>query len=240
MIVAVTSNFHSLKDLEREERRDNGAEVLHRPRPFFEPLCLEQGKSLRVLLEQQPLASKQIILRHYVLSNSISSHRKINSRPCPLDDLLAYLQSKQIQIRAIAYCRRRSTPDIFKYLRKTEIIVMKTTGNLISRSKRQSPAVRREYLQLHQSSKSELKSLRVLQSHRDHLQGSFSMIRAKTKKQSQGSRLAKARRAEMLAGAKRPTINCWGCFLFSECHMSLSARVLRRRDDRNFAATLIP
>ena len=153
-----------------------------------------------MLLELQPLASKQIIIWHDLLTNSISSHRTSNFTPCPLDELLAYLQSKQRQISGIVYCRRTGTPDIFEDLRRTEIIVKKTTGSLISRRKRHNPAVLREYLQLHQSSVMELKSLLVVLSHRDHLPGIFSRIRAQTNKQSQGRRRAKARRAEVLAG----------------------------------------
>ena len=48
--------------------------------------------------------------------------------------------------RDFVYCRKTGTPDISEDLLKTEIIVIKTTGNLISRSKRQNPAVLREYL----------------------------------------------------------------------------------------------
>ena len=43
MIVAVSFLYHSLKDLEQEERRD-AAEGLRSPRPVFEPQYLEQGK----------------------------------------------------------------------------------------------------------------------------------------------------------------------------------------------------
>ena len=128
------------------------------------------------------------------------------------------------------------------FLRKTEIIVIK-----ISRRKRQNPAVLRKYLQLHQSSELEMKSLRVVLSHRDHLPGIFSRIRPQTKKPSQGRRRAKARRAEMLTGDLQPEPNdqkvvrfCCGCFFFAECHMILSARGLQRTDDRNFAATTTP
>ena len=160
-----------------------------------------------MLLEMQPLVIKQIFIWHHVLNNSISSHRTNNYTPCPLDELLAYLQSKRRQISGIVYCSRTGTLDIFEDLRKTEIIVIKTTGSLISRRKRQNPAVLREYLQLHQSSELELKSLRGLLSHRDHLPGIFSRIRAQTKKPSQVRRRAKSRRAEVLAGDLQPEPN---------------------------------
>ena len=126
MIVAASSFFHSLKDLEREERS---------PLLFLNPKTLYRGKNLRVLLEQQPLASKQIILWHDVLNNSISSHRTNNYTLCPLDELLAYLHSKRKQISAIVCCGRTSSPDIFEDLRKTEIIGIETTDKPTSRGR---------------------------------------------------------------------------------------------------------
>ena len=126
------------------------------------PKTLYRGKSLRVLLGQQLPASKQIILWHDVLNNSISSDRTNNYKPCPLDELLAYLNSKRKQISAIVCCGRTSSPDVFQNLRKIEIIDIETTDNFTSRSKRQKPAFLKEYLQLQQSSELELNSLRVL------------------------------------------------------------------------------
>ena len=120
---------------------------------------------------------------------------------------LYYSLKERRQISGIVYCRRTGTLDIFEHLRKTQVIVIKTTGSLISRRKRQSPAVLREHLQLHQSSELELKSLRLALSHRDHLPGIFSRIRDQTKKPSQGRRRAKARRAEVLTGNLQPEPN---------------------------------
>ena len=157
MIVAARSLYHSLKDLELEEWRETQQKVHAVPGFSLDPNTLNRGKNLQVLLKQPPLAKKPGILWDDVLNSSMSSHRTISYTACPLDELLAYLQSKRRQI--IAYCRRTGTPDNIEDPRKTEIIVIKVTGNLISRSKRQKPAVLREYLQLHQPSELELKSL---------------------------------------------------------------------------------
>ena len=184
MIVAASFLYHSLKDLEQEERRETQQKVYAFPGLSLNPNTLNRGKDLRLLLELQPLASKQFIIWHDVLNNSISSHRTNNYTPWRIYNqftgvyalayLLAYLQSKRRQISGIVYCRRTGTPDVFEDLRKTEIIVIKTTGSLISRRKKRNPAVLREYLQLHQSSELELKPLRVVLAHRDHLPGIFS------------------------------------------------------------------
>ena len=139
-----------------------------------------------------------------MLNNSISSHRTNKYTPCPLDELLAYAQSKRRQQSAIVYGRRTGTPDIFEDLRKTKITAIKKTGNLISRSKRQNPAVFREYLQLHQSSELELKSLRVV-----HHYGLCCPIESTCQGFSQryGPRPKNHRRD--VAGQRRGEWRCW-------------------------------
>ena len=92
MIVAASSLYHSPKHLEQEERRESQQKVYAVPGLSLNPKTLKSGKDLRVLLELQPLASKQIFIWHDVLNNSISSLCTNNYTPCPLDELLAYLQ----------------------------------------------------------------------------------------------------------------------------------------------------
>ena len=95
MIVAARSLYHSLIDLELEERRETQQKVYAFPGLSLNPNTLNRWKNLQVLLEQQPLAIKQIIIWHDLLSNSISFHRTNKFTLCPLDELLAYLQSKR-------------------------------------------------------------------------------------------------------------------------------------------------
>ena len=191
MIVAASSFYHSLKDLELEERKETQQKLYAVPGLSLNPNILNKGKNLRVFWNSNLWPVSRI---------SSGTMCSTTANPPIALCVLAYLQSKRTQISAIVYCRRTSTPDIFEDLRRTEIIVIKTTGNLISRSKIQNPAVLREYLQVHQSSELELNSLRMVLSHRDHLPGNFSKIRTHTKKPSQGRCRAKARRAEVLAG----------------------------------------
>ena len=111
MIVAIGSVFHSLKDLEREDGIEREQRSTQRnPMPFFEPHYLEQGKNLRVLLEHQPLARKQIILWHDALNKRISSHRTNNYLPCPLDELLAYQKVKRKQKKTLSTAEERALP----------------------------------------------------------------------------------------------------------------------------------
>ena len=54
---------------------------------------------------------------------------------------------------------RTDTSDIFEGLRKTDIIVIKRTSNLVSRNKRHNPAILMDYLEQYQSNNVELKSV---------------------------------------------------------------------------------
>ena len=110
-----------------------------------------------------------------------------------------YIRSED-KLVPLSTAGERALPIFSRICGRQKKNIIKKTGNLISRSKRQNAAVLREYLQLHQSSELELKSLRVVLSHREHLPGIFSKIRAQTKKSSQARRRARARRAKVLDG----------------------------------------
>ena len=66
---------------------------------------------------------KEIILWHDVLNNSLSKHRTNANTLYPLDDLITYLQSKRHRFKAIIYCRRTRTTDIFDSLMRTGILI---------------------------------------------------------------------------------------------------------------------
>ena len=161
-------------------------------------------QNLQTLLEEHPLVDKEIILWHDVLNNSLSKHRTNANTVYPLDDLISYLKSKRHRFKAIIYCRRTRSTDIFDSLMRTGILIVPTT-KLISRGKRKDPALVRQYLEVHQSSELELKSLRVVLTHRENLPGIFSKIRAWTQKPSQARRKAKARREETTTDVSLPS-----------------------------------
>ena len=73
MIVAASSLYHSLKDLEQEERRETQQKVYAVPGLSLNPNTLIRGKDSRVLLELQPLASKQILI--------LPSHEQLYAPP---------------------------------------------------------------------------------------------------------------------------------------------------------------
>ena len=82
----------------------------------FKNNLLNQGKTLRRLLEYSPLKEKKVVVWHDVVNNTISSHRTNNYRPAGVEELTNSLKSKRQQILAIVYRRRKGTPDLFKQL----------------------------------------------------------------------------------------------------------------------------
>ena len=74
-------------------------------------------------------------------------------------ELMPYQQIKRQQLKATFYLMRTDTSDIFEGLRKTDIIVIKRTSNLVSRNKRHNPPILMDYLELYQSNNVELKSV---------------------------------------------------------------------------------
>ena len=61
-IITASFLYRRLKDLWLEERKETQQKVCEVPVIFSNPNALKMGENLRVLLEQQPLASNQIIL----------------------------------------------------------------------------------------------------------------------------------------------------------------------------------
>ena len=194
-VVAASSLFHSLNTLRPAEKAELDELVYTESGLSLNPHTVRKRQNLQTLLEEHPLVDKEIILWHDVLNNSLSKHRTNANTLYPLDDLISYLQSKRHRFKAIIYCRRTRTTDIFDSLMRTGILIVPTT-KLISRGKRQDPALVSEL---------ELKSLRVVLTHRENLPGIFSKIRVRTQKPSQARRKAKARREETTTDVSLPS-----------------------------------
>ena len=127
---------------------------------------LNRGKNLRRLLEDSPLKEKKVVFWHYVVNNTISSHRTNNYCPAGVEELTNYLKSKKQQILAIVYCRKKGTPDLFSQLLGTGVLSNPAKKRLLSKSKQSDPEQLKEYLKQHQSAELELKSLRLVVAHK--------------------------------------------------------------------------
>ena len=115
-IVAASSLFHSIKTLNKCEKKQYESVVTAFPGLYLNNNLLNQRKNLRRLLEDCPMKEKKVVVWHDVMNSTISSQRTNNYRPAGVEELTNFLKSKKQQILAIVYCRREGTPDLFSQL----------------------------------------------------------------------------------------------------------------------------
>ena len=92
-IVAASSLFHSINNLNACEKKQYESLVTAIPGLSLNNNSLDQRKNLRRLLEDSPLKEKKVVVWHDVVNNTISSHRTKNYRPAGVEELTNYLKS---------------------------------------------------------------------------------------------------------------------------------------------------
>ena len=165
-IVAASCLFHSIKTLNTCEKKQYESVVTAFPGLYLNNNLLNQRKNLRRLLEDSPMKEKKVVVWHDVMNSTNSSQRTNNYRPAGVGELTNFLKSKKQQIMAIVYCRREGTPDLFSQLLGTGVLIIPATKRLLSKSKQHNPEQLKEYLKLHQNAELELKSLRLVVTHK--------------------------------------------------------------------------
>ena len=98
-----------------------------------------------------------IVVWHDLINNSISSHKSIKYRLSSVQELTKYLTTDDNNFKALVYCQRTGTSDIFEELLSTGILVLLVTKHLISKRKRKTQLG--DYSVLHQEPAHEIKSL---------------------------------------------------------------------------------
>ena len=121
------------------------------------------------MIEKDLKDEKELNIWHDVINNSICKHKSNFYRALSVIDLVNVLKSYQNRIRALVYCQRNQTPDIFLQLKETNILVLNIEKDFTSLRKQKDP----EYLQnlkaLHQSPDLELKHLSLILKHENDL-----------------------------------------------------------------------
>ena len=154
---------------------------------FFQP----QYKSVKKRTEssgQGRLSTRtDIVVWQDRINNRFSSHKLNNYRPCSVQELIYYLTTNNNKFKALVYCQRTGTPDIFKELLSTGILVLRVTKHLITKRKRKTQLG--DYSVLHQEPPHEIESLEIALRH----QGNLKALLKKGKGKNLGKRQRKAR-----------------------------------------------
>ena len=95
------------------------------------------------LLSKDLAEKTDIIIWHDVLNNSMSKHESNNYRALTVPQLLEILKSIENKLRALVYCHRFRTPNIYQTLKElensTNIKVFSIVEDFISTRKHKDP-----------------------------------------------------------------------------------------------------
>ena len=98
-----------------------------------------------------------------MLYNSISKHESNNFRPLTVSQLLDILNTFENELKALVYCHRFRTPNIYYILKElensTNIKEFSIVGDFISTRKQKDPDFLKKLKALHQSPEIEIKHI---------------------------------------------------------------------------------
>ena len=186
-ILAASSLHHAIETVNPENQTAIKEKVYSIPGLSLNIHAKNPKKVVQNLIEKDFKDEKELIIWHDVINNSICKHKSNFYRALSVIDLVNVLKSYQHRIRALVYCQRNRTPDIFLQLKETNILVLSIEKDLISLRKQKDS----DYLQnlkALQSPDLELKHLHTILKYEDDL----SQITARSRPKRPSKRARKA------------------------------------------------
>ena len=119
-------------------------------------------KVVQNLIEKDFKDEKGLIIWHDVINNTICKRKSNFYRALSVPTSIEVLKSYQNRIRALVYCQRDRTPDIFVESKKTINLLLSFEKDLISLRKQNDSDDLQNLKALHQSSDLELKHLHII------------------------------------------------------------------------------
>ena len=165
-ILAASSLHHALDTLTPDKKETFNEKVYSIPGLSLNPNTKNPKKIVQNLLSKDFKDKTDIIIWHDVLNNSISKHESNNYRALSVPQLIDILKDLQNKLRALVYCHRFRTPEIFEQLQElentTEIRVFNVVKDFISLRKQHDQEFLKKLKALHQSPEIEIKHLDFL------------------------------------------------------------------------------
>ena len=187
-ILAASSLHHAIETINPDSQKALNEKVYSIPGLSLNINAKNPKKIVQNLIEKDFKDEKELIIWHDVINNSICKHKSNFYRALSVIDLVNVLKSYQHRIRALVYCQRDRTPDIFAELQKTNILVLSIEKDLISLRKQKDSDYLQNLKALHQSNDLELKHLHTISKYEDDL----SQITARSRPKRPSKRARKA------------------------------------------------
>lgn len=184
-ILGASSLHHALESLPHKTKLRYSKTVFTLPGLSLNPGLRNPRKTVQFLLKKFFHNRCDIIIWHDVLNNSISKHVSSNYTCLSNAQLLSTLNDFSSKVKALVYCRRDGTPDIYSSL-KGKFLTLNVVKDIISKRKAKDKSLLKNYRSLHQKHELELKTLSIILHYSDNLNRILS--------KSQPKRLNKRRR----------------------------------------------
>ena len=187
-ISAASSLHHAIETINPENQLAIKEKVYSIPGLSLNIHAKNPQKIVQNLIEKDFKDEKELIIWHDVINNSICKHKSNFYRALSVIDLVNVLKSYQHRIRALVYCQRNRTPDIFLQLKETNILVLNIEKDFILLRKQKDHDYLQNLKALHQSPDLELKHLNLVLKYEDDL----SQITARSRPKRPSKRARKA------------------------------------------------
>ena len=187
-ILAASSLHHAIETINTDGQKALIEKVYSIPGLSLNIHAKNPKKVVQNLIEKDFKDEKDLIIWHDVINNTICKHKSNFYRALSVPTLIEVLKSYQNRIRALVYCQRDRTPDIFAELQKTNILVLSIEKDLVSLRKQKDSDYLQNLKALHQSPDLELKHLHTILKHEDDL----SQITARSRPKRPSKRARKA------------------------------------------------
>ena len=123
-ILAASSLHDAIETLNSEEQKVPKEKVYSIPGLSLNIHAKNPKQVVQKLIEKDLKDEKDLIIWHDVINSSICNYKSNFYRALSVSDLVEVLKSDQNRIRALGYCQRDGTPDIFAELQETNILAL--------------------------------------------------------------------------------------------------------------------
>ena len=197
-ILAASSLHHAIETINTDGQKTLNEKVYSIPGLSLNIHAKNPKKVVQNLIEKDFKNENDFIIWHDVINNTICKHKRKFYRALPVATLIEVLKSYQNRIRALVYCQRDRTPDMFAELQKTNIRVLSIEKDLISLRKQKDSDYLQNLKALHQSPDLELKHLHTILKYEDDL----SQITARSRPKRPSKRARKALKHMLFAASE--------------------------------------
>ena len=209
-ILGANSLFQAINSLPKSTRNWYKSTVFSLPGLSLNPFAVNERKTVQYQLDNVFRHKTDVIIWHDAINNSLTYHRTNNFRALAFSELSKVLEIYQTRLKAIVYCPRNGAPNIFGFLKQTDVLTIHVLIDLVSKRKHRDPKLVKEYYQLHQKVHLELKSLTLILTH----QKSLRRLLKKTRRSKLNKRRRRVKKNKKLAAEVALTSSLhWVLFL---------------------------